>query len=102
MSVFGKGGRIESYVLLCDCNLQIINKYNRPMQSQSQPKHEKVVAGFNKSLKKMYICWIYGSINRLQIFSLSSPNQICIEFYLDFMPISINYNEGFLEVDSCT
>ena len=46
----------------------------------------------------MCICWSYGSINRLQIFSLSNPSSVKTEFYLQSTPKELKFSGSFVEV----
>lgn len=70
---------INNYVILCDCNLNILFKYNAPLNYAYGCDNNEVLAGFSDTHKKIYICWVYGSIKKLQIFSLTDAlDKICV------------------------
>lgn len=69
------------YVLLCDSDLNIVYKYNPPNNyvygngnggDGNGDGDWGVLMGFSDTHKKMYICWIYGSVYRMQIYSLTN------------------------------
>lgn len=74
-----KNKRINNYVVLSDCNLNILYKYNAPLNYDYDHDNNEVLAGFSDTHKKIYICWVYGSIKKLQIFSLTDfLDKICV------------------------
>ena len=63
----------RSYVALTDQHLNIIYKFQCPSTNSAS---QQVQAVFNSALKKLGICWTYGSISRMQTFSLGNPDQV--------------------------